>query len=115
MFTTSILPRLKDLFRTCRPLAARRRAPHVGRFSKPSSFRPRPEVLEDRTAPATVTWSGLGPTPNWSEASNWVGSVAPVGGDDLVFPAVALQKTNFNNLAGPGGTPFPVHSLTFSG
>lgn len=35
---------------------------------------------------ATVTWGGTtGTTLNWTTAENWVGRVAPVAGDDIVF------------------------------
>jgi hypothetical protein len=47
---------------------------------------------------AVRTWTGAGANSNWSTAANWVGNVAPVAGDDLVFPANASQQTNNNNL-----------------
>lgn len=46
---------------------------------------------------ATKTWSGLGADANWQTAANWTGNVAPVAGDDLVFPAAAPQQANNNN------------------
>ena len=48
---------------------------------------------------------------NWTTASNWVGDVAPVAGDDLYFPATAAQKVNVNTF--PAGTAFD--SITFTG
>ena len=62
-----------------------------------------------------LSWTGGGSSTNWSDANNWAGPsgehVAPLGNDDLVFPAGAAQLTNNNDLA--GGTSF--HSLIFSG
>jgi autotransporter-associated beta strand protein len=43
------------------------------------------------------TWDGGGTDTNWTTAANWVGDAAPVAGDDLVFPANALQFTTNNN------------------
>ncbi len=47
---------------------------------------------------AIKTWDGGGADANWGTAANWSTDVAPVAGDDLVFPAAALQQTNNNNL-----------------
>jgi autotransporter passenger strand-loop-strand repeat protein len=48
---------------------------------------------------ATRTWDGS--TNNvWSEPSNWVENMAPVSGDDLVFPAIGPNPTSINDLAG---------------
>jgi len=62
---------------------------------------------------ATVkTWDGGGADNNWGTAANWVGDVAPVANDDLVFPVTATQFntnnnffffTNFNSLTIEGG------------
>jgi hypothetical protein len=60
---------------------------------------------------ATKTWSGLGGDANWMTPGNWMGGVAPVANDDLVFPAGAMQPTNTNNF--PAGTVF--NSLTIQG
>ena len=60
---------------------------------------------------AVKTWDGGGADANWQTAANWVGDIAPVAGDDLVFPAAAEQQSNNNNLA--GFTTF--HSLTIEG
>jgi hypothetical protein len=59
---------------------------------------------------STKTWSGLGADDNWSTGDNWVGGVAPVAGDDLVFPETP-RLTPFNDLA--AFTSFA--SMTFSG
>ena len=76
----------------------------------PSILRPFPvlrfEQLEDRHAPATLTWSGAGADNNWSNAANWVGSVAPTGSpanvEDLVFPASATDRATVNDLPADG-------------
>jgi hypothetical protein len=47
---------------------------------------------------ATRTWDGGGANTSWTTAANWVDDVAPVAGDDLVFPAEAAQMTTSNNF-----------------
>jgi hypothetical protein len=47
---------------------------------------------------ATKTWDGGGADANWGTAANWSTDIAPVAGDDLVFPTAAIQQTNNNNL-----------------
>lgn len=71
------------------------------------------EALEDRLAPATNTWTGLGSDTNWSTVGNWSLGQAPQAGDDLVFPAnvPAGSLASSNNL--PAGTEF--NSISFSG
>lgn len=60
---------------------------------------------------ATRTWDGGGTNNNWTTATNWVGDVAPIAGDDLVFPDGAARLSTFNNF--PASTPF--NSIAFSG
>ena len=67
--------------------------------------------LEDRALPSTVTWDWGGTNNNWSEARNWSRDVAPVAGDDVVFPTSSANPTSFYNLA--GGTR--INSITFTG
>jgi autotransporter-associated beta strand protein len=67
------------------------------------------EPLEDRLAPAIVTWDGGGADDNWTTAANWVGDVAPGPGDDLIFTG-AVRLTPNNNFA--PNTPF--RSITFN-
>src|SRR4029077_11146797 len=75
-------------------------------------FRPRLEAIEDRVLLSTATWDGgSSNSNNWSDRFNWQGDVAPVGGEDLIFPSGAARMTNSNNF--PSGTQF--HSITFSG
>lgn len=59
---------------------------------------------------AVRTWDGGGANANWNTPANWVGDVAPIANDDLVFPAAAAQFTTNNNFT---GTTF--NSLTFEG
>lgn len=47
---------------------------------------------------ATKTWDGGGADANWTTAANWSTDIAPVAGDDLIFPAAAAQHTNNNNF-----------------
>jgi autotransporter-associated beta strand protein len=54
------------------------------------------------------TWDGGGADANWATAANWLGDVAPLAGDNLVF-AGTTQLTNTNNYA--AGTAFG--SITF--
>ena len=60
----------------------------------------------------THTWDG-GSTVNnlWTTKENWVGNVAPLPGDNLIFPAGAAQLVNSNDY--PSGTVFG--SITVSG
>ncbi len=53
---------------------------------------------------ATRTWSGEGTNSLWSNASNWVGNVAPAASDTLLFPVSAARKNNTNDFA--AGTTF---------
>ncbi|HEU4886936.1 MAG TPA: Ig-like domain repeat protein [Thermoanaerobaculia bacterium] len=57
---------------------------------------------------ATRTWTGTS-SGSWSDPANWGGTL-PVAGDDLVFPAGALNPVNTNDFA--GGTSF--QSLSFA-
>ena len=53
---------------------------------------------------ATMTWSGGGADAKWSTAANWAGDVAPLAGDNLVFPVAAANFDNINDY--PSGTQF---------
>jgi fibronectin-binding autotransporter adhesin len=59
---------------------------------------------------ATATWTGGGSDTNMNTAANW-GGVAPVAGDDLVFPANITNRTVANNYT--AGTSF--NTIAFSG
>jgi len=69
-------------------------------------------VLAMNPASASLcTWDGGGANNLWSNATNWVGDVAPQPGDDLLFPPGASQDYSQND--------FPVNtilnSIAFSG
>jgi hypothetical protein len=49
-------------------------------------------------------WDGGGADNYWITAANWAGNVAPLPGDDLVFPTGAAQLESVNNF--PSGTAF---------
>src|SRR5689334_6530643 len=65
-----------------------------------------------RAEAATSTWTGAGATAAWSDPGNW-GGVAPVPGDDLVFPAGGLVMNTANTNDFADGTNF--RSITFGG
>jgi fibronectin-binding autotransporter adhesin len=70
------------------------------------------EPLEARHLLAVRIWDGdFGG--NWGDAANWVGDVAPVAGDDLVFPASAANKSTTNDLT--AGTRFNTIQIQGSG
>ena len=54
--------------------------------------------------PVIAVWTGLGADPHWTTPANWVASVAPVAGNELVFPAGAQRRANLNDF--PAGTSF---------
>lgn len=54
--------------------------------------------LSVNTLSATKTWDGGGADANWNTAANWSTDVAPVAGDDLVFPSAGAQQTTNNNF-----------------
>ncbi|MGL4549805.1 MAG: hypothetical protein ACRC33_01350, partial [Gemmataceae bacterium] len=71
----------------------------VRRTARPArrpAVRPALEGLEDRTAPAVLTWTGNGATPKFSERANWGGRL-PAAGDVLVFGSVT-DRTARNDL-----------------
>ena len=71
------------------------------RKNKPArpQCRLRMECLEDRCVPATRIWDGGGLNNNWTNNKNWAGDIAPVAGDDLIFPSNAPDKTTDNNFS----------------
>ncbi|CAN5302169.1 hypothetical protein BH11PLA2_BH11PLA2_31690 [soil metagenome] len=75
------------------------------RFS--NKFLPVLSTLEDRSVPATHTWTGLGATGNWSLAANWdsagvPGSTAPEPNQDIkiIFPSFGsvTQRSSVQNI-----------------
>jgi autotransporter-associated beta strand protein len=79
------------------------------------------EVLEDRLAPATFTWTGLGGgAGDWSNPKNWTsGGVAAApprnGLADLIFPAGAAQLFTHNDFAVLSTGTATFNSITFAG
>jgi autotransporter-associated beta strand protein len=64
--------------------------------------------IEDAEA-ATRRWDGsIGAL--WSDAANWEGDVAPVNGDDLVFPSGGANLANQNDIVA-----LQVNSVVFEG
>src|SRR5882724_9235511 len=53
------------------------------------TFLPQVETLEARLAPATLTWTGLGTTNNWSQAANWSTNAIPASADTVVFDSTS--------------------------
>lgn len=49
---------------------------------------------------AVYTWSGSGTNALWNTGSNWVGNVAPVTGNDLLFNNSTRLSPNTNNITG---------------
>src|SRR5262245_23652800 len=70
------------------------------------------EQLENRSLMAVLVWDGSANN-LWSNAANWTGDVAPMAGDDLVFPAAAGNLANVNDLA--AGTRFNTILIQGSG
>jgi autotransporter-associated beta strand protein len=64
-----------------------------------------------RAPAATRTWDGGGTNAYWTNRFNWQADVAPVAGDDLVFPSGAVRLVNTNTF--PAGTLFG--EILFSG
>lgn len=87
-------------------------------FSRPRATsarggrRPRLELLEVRRALATRIWDGDAVTNDlWTNRFNWKDNIAPVAGDELVFPVVGLlDRSTFNDFS--TGTFF--RSITFT-
>ena len=67
-------------------------------------------VVPVQTFAATKTWSATPVSGAWSNPANWDGGVAPVNGDDLVFPANSTIKATTNDL-----NNLAVNSITFNG
>ncbi|MBI1917742.1 MAG: autotransporter-associated beta strand repeat-containing protein, partial [Planctomycetes bacterium] len=75
------------------------------------------EVLEARTMPTVVTWTGnLVPPPNisfndpeWSSPGNWVNSVKPNSSqaDDVIFPDTSIAPVNNKNFGTSDSTEVP--------
>src|ERR1043166_532403 len=76
------------------------------------SVRPAIEMLEDRLAPATYTWTGNGANDLWSNAANWDIGV-PVSAADVVIPNVTGSVEVLFDASVPG-SGVTLNSLTSS-
>src|SRR5437667_5485982 len=76
--------------------------------SRVKTYRKRPprsflrlEQLEDRLAPATFVWNGMGLNNNWTTGANWLGGVAPTATkatmDNLVFDLRGVRQLSTHN------------------
>ena len=72
---------------------------------RPCWTRLRLEYLEDRLAPAAVSWTGNAGTPNWSDADNWSNDAVPGSADD-----VTISKSGVGTIV-IGASAYAVHSL----
>ena len=63
-------------------------------------LRPGLEVLEDRLAPATFTWTGLGADANWGTKENWQGNVAPTGNAYHMALSLSTGQTSSYAIVG---------------
>ncbi|WP_435011947.1 Ig-like domain repeat protein (plasmid) [Tundrisphaera lichenicola] len=88
------------------PTRRSRRESQRPRFHFNPGSDPGLEALEARIVLSTVTWSGADSATslNWTDGANWQGSIAPVAGDALVFPASASSYFPINDFA--AGTSF---------
>jgi hypothetical protein len=70
---------------------------------RPRRARPSLLRLEDRTVPSTLIWTG-DVDANWGTNNagntNWNTNALPADGDTLIFPAIASNFTNTNNIGG---------------
>src|SRR5215211_2490637 len=72
---------------------------------RPASIRINTELLEDRTAPATLTWTGAAGA-NWNNAGNWTGGGVPSAANNVLnFTAGAsvASYTSTNDITGLTG------------
>jgi hypothetical protein len=58
------------------------------------SIRPIIELLEDRTVPALVSWTGAGNSFDWDTPSNWSTGVIPGSADDVVISQTGITITH---------------------
>ena len=100
----ALFERHRGLWRGLRPAGGRRRRSDLGRNRQLAL-----EVLELRVTPTTSTWSGA-LDGSWMNDGNW--DVPPAAGNDLVFPAGAMNLSNTDDLSGQ--TSFASLSLASS-
>src|SRR6478736_6915302 len=87
------------------------------RRQRPAFSPVRMEFLEDRTAPATLTWTGAAST-NWSDAGNWTGGGVPSAANNVLnFTAGAsvVKYTANNDIAGLTGITINITDASSAG
>lgn len=71
-------------------------------LTAPARFRPRLSQLEDRSVPATHTYTNAGATFNWSEPANWDAAGVPTtgeaGGTIVTFPGAVPSNQDIVGL-----------------
>jgi hypothetical protein len=67
--------------------------------------RPLLEELENRLAPAAVSWTGGASTLNWGDANNWSNNAVPTSSDDVTISISVAGPINL------GASPYAVRSL----
>jgi hypothetical protein len=77
------------------------------RRARDAHLRPRVEVLEDRTVPTTIMWTGQGDGISWSVGNNWDLMRAPAAGDDAVIAGAAVTHSSQSGNS-------PLNSLSLS-
>jgi hypothetical protein len=60
----------------------------------------RVEALEDRLAPANVSWIGAGDGVNWGDARNWSSGVLPGAADDVTIQTAPDVSVHFSVFGG---------------
>jgi autotransporter-associated beta strand protein len=66
-------------------------------------------------AATTLTWNGGGGDNSWTSDANWVGGVAPVAGDNLVFDATGVGARPSPNNDFADGTSFGTITVSVGG
>ncbi len=72
------------------------------------------DVVLTRAA-TTFTWDGGGADNNWTTAANWVGDVAPVAGDSLVFDSTGVGVRPLPNNDFAAATSFGTITVAVGG
>ena len=88
--------------------STRRERSRRAKGSRVSSYRIWFEPLEDRMAPAAISWKTPGAGGDWNTAANWSPNVVPTSADDVAFGAGTYSVTTDAGAAN-------AKSITFSG
>src|SRR6185295_13177942 len=57
-------------------------------------------ALSPSVRAATRTWTGLGPTNNWTDAANWAGNILPGAADIATFDATGVNQSGGSFVGG---------------